>query len=195
MYDLHLIKKAVKSSPIISSIDDSYRLYINLLRTQQFHLPFDDDLKMIKKKRNLYVLGVEDTLEIRRLVFKKKSYKFVMPPFEKVSIYAKYENGQNFAGWTISPPFTCHMVSSEDPADLCLDGNFATPPSSFQELQEQAKSVLKMLEVTNLDSLGTQPPEHPILRMIFELHVGHDSERLFEALLGSVIAKENILET
>jgi len=195
MYDQCLMNKATSSSSIIRSIDTSYQVYIQKLKAQQLHVPFADDLKMIKKEHILYVLGVEDILEIRKLVFRQKSYQFIFPLFEKVGIYAKYEKGQNFTGWAISPPFTCHLISSEDPADLCLNGNFEVPPSNFQELQAQAKSILKMLEVTNLESLGTHPPDHPVLRMIFELNEEQNKEALLKTLLGSIITKENILET
>ena len=172
MIDVKLVSKAKEASPVISSIDLSWRNYVENLKETIVALPFQGNYSFFTEDKMVLVEGYCGTLLIDKLYYNHKTYLLKKAiTHEPFRIYGMYDTKGRFDCFVARPEIGCHFMGMNNHGHSICTGDIEfTPPSSLDSVKEVSERIIQSFRVINVESLGTVllPKEHDELKAILD---------------------------
>jgi hypothetical protein len=157
MIDTQLIAKSKKCSQALMASDVSWREYVEEIKRNAFHLPFEGNYALVIKEKHLWIEGYAGEIRIDRLYFGHKTYVLKSPirhtPFR---IYGIFDNLARFKCYTAEPLIGFHYLGlmGDDVRPICTGEAQCEEPKSFETLKHEALRITQVFRLINTESLG-----------------------------------------
>jgi len=157
MIDTKLIAKAKPKSPLIETIDSSWRDFVDNLQNNVFKIPFKGSYQAFVEGDALLIEGYSGLLWIDKLYYQRKTYLLKEAikycPFK---IYGAYDKSGNFGHFISRPEMGFHYLGlTAKGHSLCTGDIQYLSPDSLEALKEVAVKIINSFRLINLESLGT----------------------------------------
>jgi hypothetical protein len=193
MIDAKLIARAKPKSPLIETIDSSWREFVEDLKNSVFRIPFKGSYPVLVEEDALLVEGFSGLLWIDRLYYQQRTYLLKEPvKYHPFKIYGVYDQSGNFEHFASRPEMGFHYLGLTDKGHSICTGDVQYPnPDSLAALREAARKIIGSFRLINLESLGTVllPDEYALLRTILA-NKEEDAKIKFRKLLKEKFIEE-----
>ena len=191
MIDTRLINKAKETSRVISTIDSSWRTFVEDLKQNIFTLPFKGNYCFLTEDNTVLVESYCGTLVIDKLYYNHKTYLLKKAiSHEPFRIYGVYDSRGRFSCFVARPEIGVHFLGMNNHGHSICTGEIQyTPPTSLNSLKEIAKRIIQSFRIINMESLGTVllPKEHEQMADIIAKRDKNMSKRVDKLLTQGLI--------